>query len=152
MHTKVLIPLDGSESAEAAVDEAVAFASSVKSVHLISVEASSVRMRQLEGFAFYAERYTAVRRQAGLDYLLPFKEKLEAAGLEVSVSVEFGDSLPVIAESVQRDRIGLVILGGSGSGWLERHTGMARYARRLARKVGATILTVQPKDKLAPAA
>ena len=150
MHTKVLIPLDGSESAEAAVDEAVAFASSVKSVHLISVEASSVRMRQLEGFAFYAERYTAVRRQAGLDYLLPFKEKLEAAGLEVSVSVEFGDSLPVIAESVRRDRIGLVILGGSG--WLERHTGMARYARRLARKVGATILTVQPKDKLAPAA
>jgi nucleotide-binding universal stress UspA family protein len=68
------------------------------------------------------------------------------------VSVEFGDSLPVIAESVRRDRIGLVILGGSGSGWLERHTGMARYARRLARKVGATILTVQPKYKLAPAA
>jgi nucleotide-binding universal stress UspA family protein len=149
MHTKILIPLDGSERAEAAVDEALELITSAGAVHLMVVDTAALQMRQLEGFTLYVDQYREIRKQSGIDYLRPFKEKIEAAGGEVTTSVAFGDPVPVIAKEAGRRGTDLILLGGSGGGWLERHTGLAKYAPRLAKRVSATVLTVLPKDRAA---
>lgn len=147
MQSKVLIPLDGSESAESAIEEALQLSSSWKSVHLILVENSPYQARQLEGYTIYADHYAEIRKQSGMDYLQPFQERLEAAGLEVSASVGFGDPVQAIVKSALKNDSELLILGGCGSGWFERHTGLAKYAPRLARQLEAAVITVQANKK-----
>jgi nucleotide-binding universal stress UspA family protein len=147
MYLNVLVPLDGSENSESAIEEALELASSMKSVHLMLVENTAYQTRQLEGFTFYVDKYMEIRKQSGMDYLAPFKEKLEAAGLKVTVEVGFGDPVPVIEKAANRLRTDMVILGGNSGGWLERHVGLAKYGRRLSQKLSSTVLTVQPKDR-----
>ena len=157
MHTKILIPLDGSERAESAVDEALELLPAAGAVHLMVVDTTALQMRQLEGFTLYVDQYREIRKQSGLDYLRPFIEQIEAVGGEVTTSVAFGDPVPVLAKEAGRRGTDLILLGGSGGGWLARHTGLAKYAPRLAKRAGTAVLTVLPadkaaKEKLAPAA
>ncbi len=130
MYLNVLVPMDGSEISESAVGEVLELASSMKSVHLLLVENTAYQTRQLEGFTFYVDKYVEVRKQSGMDYLAPFKEKLEEAGLEVTAEVGFGDPVPVIEKAVKRLRSDMVILGGNSGGWLERHLGLAQNSRQ----------------------
>ncbi len=149
MHTKILIPLDGSGSAESAASEALELLPAAGSVHLMVVDTAVYQARQLEGFTMYVDRYREIRKESGIDYLRPFKEKIEAAGGEVTTSVAFGDPVPAILKEAGGRGTDLILLGGSGGGWLARRTGLARYAPRLARQASATVLTVLPKDKAA---
>ncbi|MBT3350570.1 MAG: universal stress protein [Nitrospinaceae bacterium] len=152
MQSKVLIPLDGSESAELAVEEALELSSAWKSVHLILVDSSPYQARQLEGYTIYADQYAEIRKQSGMAYLQPFKERLEAVGLEVSTSVVFGDPVQVIVKSAHKNNSELLIIGESGSSWFERHAGLSKYAPRLSRQLEAAVITVQGNKKKVKAA
>jgi len=143
MHTNVLIPLDGSDGAEAAVDEAVRLAPAVKKAHLMLVESPVVKAYHLEGYTMYADHIVEMRVQSGKDYLRPFQERLEAAGLEVTVSIRFGDPVRSIVKEAEALGTDLILLGGEEGGWLWRHTGLAGIAYRLSRRVDATVLVVQ---------
>ena len=152
MQSKVLIPLDGSEGAESAIEEALELSSSWKSVHLILVDSSPHQARQLEGYTIYADQYAEIRKQSRMDYLQPFKERLEAVGLEVGISVGFGDPIQVIVRAARKNDSELLVLGGNGSSWFERHTGLVKYASRLARRLEIAVITVQANKKRVKAA
>ncbi len=156
MYSRVLIPLDGSEDAELAVEEALELAPAVKSAHLVLVETAVLQARRLEGYTVFVDEYVKIRKEMGKDYLLPFQKKLEAAGIEVTATIVFGDPVTTIAKLARKEESDLILLGGKKGGWLARHTGMVGLASRLSRKVDAKVLTVQGgekrKEKLATAA
>ncbi len=143
MYSRALIPLDGSEAAEAAVTEVIRMAPAVESVHLMVVENPILGARQLDGYTMYVDQIVQMRREAAMDYLRPLREKLDAAGLKVTAAVAFGDSVKSIARAAQELDVDLILLGGEEGGWFWRHTGMAEIAPRLARRVRAAVLVVQ---------
>ena len=91
MYSRVLVPLDGSEDAELAIEEALELAPAMKSAHLVLVETSVLQARRLEGYTVFVDEYVKIRKEMGKDYLLPFQKKLEAVGVKVSTTVVFGD-------------------------------------------------------------
>ncbi|MEE9275416.1 MAG: universal stress protein [bacterium] len=145
MYANVLIPVDGSAGSLAAVDEAIRLAPAVQKVHLTLVEQSVLRAYQLEGYVLYADRIVQARKQAGEDYLQPLSEKLEAAGIEVTTSVRFGESSSSIIRAARETEADLVLLGGREGGFLARRTGMAYLAPRLSRNLIASVVTVQER-------
>ena len=141
MYTKVLIPLDGSKSAEAAVDEALELSPAVQAVHLAVVDIWLEPLHS-EGYRAYRPRVRELRALAQRDVLRRPQKRLEAAGVRVSTSFLPGDPVTAIAELARKDSVGLILLG-AGGGWLERYFGPAHYANRLARRVDATVVTVR---------
>ncbi len=156
MYSRVLIPLDGSEGAEVAAEEALELAPAVKSAHLVLIDTVAIQARRLEGYTVFADEYAKIRKEMGKDYLLPFQKKLEAAGVQVTATIVFGDPVTAIVKIAETEGSELILLGGREGGWLARHTGMAGIAPRLSRKVSAKVMTVQGsakrKEKLSTAA
>lgn len=141
MYAKVLIPLDGSKSAEAAVDEAVGLAPAVHSAHLALVELRFQRL-QFDEYAVYRDAIRKIREAQGMEYLLPFRRRLEAAGIRVDTAILSGDPVTAIADFTRKESFELVLLGAKG-GWLARRFGPSHYANRLARSVDAEVMTVR---------
>ncbi len=143
MYQRILIPLDGSEEAEIAVDEVVHLSPNPQVVHLQLVENGVTQSRRLEGYAMYADQISDARRRSGEAYLAPLRERLEARGTRVEVSVESGTPLHQVAEKAEAWRPDLILFGGAGGGWLRRLLGLARIAPRLSRRVDARVLVIQ---------
>lgn len=141
MYTKTLIPLDGSHSSEAAVEEALRFAPMLQSVHLVLVD---LRVPPLspENYSSYTGKISEARAKMGSDYLLPFRKRLEASGIDVQTAVLRGDPVKAIVDADQWESFDLILLGADG-GWLERYFGPAHFANRLARRVDASVITVR---------
>ncbi len=143
MYQRILIPLDGSEEAEAAVDEVVRLSPNAEVVHLQLVENGVMQSRQLEGYAMYADQIEDARKRAGTAYLRPLREKLESRGLRAEVSVSTGDPLSQIVERAEKLDADLILLGGEEPRWFRRRLGLARLAPRLAKKVKSRLLLTQ---------
>jgi len=148
MYTNALIPLDGSRSSEAAVDEAVKLVPTLRSAHLVVVE-SRLHPLQYDGYIVYAEKVRQIREEIENDYVLPFRKKLEAADIRVKATVLPGDPVKAIAEISRTESIDFVLLGAQG-GWLARYSGPANFANGLARIVDATIIVVRHSRMSAP--
>jgi nucleotide-binding universal stress UspA family protein len=160
MYSRVLIPLDGTEKAEAAIEEALELASAVKSIHLVLVENPVFQARRLEGYTIFVDEYVKIRKEMGEDYLLQFQKKLESAGIEVKASVLFGDQVPMIEKVAREKEVDLILVGGREGSWLRRSTGLAGIAQRLSRRTNVAVMLVsgektvheEREEKLAPAA
>lgn len=143
MYERILIPLDGSQEAEAAAHEVVHLSMNPEVVHLQLVENDVMQSRQLEGYTMYADQIHDARKRSGEAYLQPLRRKLESWGLRVEVSVTSGDPLGEVIERAGELDADLVLLGAGEGGWLRRRIGLARIAPRLAKKVKAHVLLVQ---------
>lgn len=143
MYQRILIPLDGSEEAEAAVDEAARLSPNPEIVHLQLVESGVMQSRQLEGYAMYADQIDDARKRSGEAYLRPLRRKLEALGLRASISAAAGDPLLQIAEQAKALDADLILLSGEEGGWFRRRAGLARLAPLLAKKVKARLLLIR---------
>lgn len=149
MYTRVLIPLDGSEAAEAAVRESIRMVPAIRSVHLLVVDEPIRGAVRLDGYIMYADQWVRVRRELAEDYLRPIVEKMKKVGVEVTFSVQFGEAMAAIVRTAQTVRPDLILLGGEEGGWFRRRTGLAGLAPRLSRRVSAVVLAVQ--ESSAPA-
>lgn len=142
MYTRVLIPLDGSEAAEAAVKEVIRIAPAVRSVHLLMVDEPIRGAVRLDGYVMYVDQWFKVRREMAEDYLRPIAEELRNAGLNVTHSVQFGEAGTSIVRAAQNLKAELILLGGEEGRWFRRATGLAGYAPRIMRSVKAAVMTV----------
>ena len=147
MYERILIPLDGSQEAEAAVHEVVHLSMNPEVVHLQLVENGVMQSRQLEGYTTYADQIHDARKRSGEAYLQPLRRKLEARGLRVEVSVTNGAPLHEVIERAEKLDADLVLLGAGEGGWLRRRIGLSHIAPRLAKKVKAHVLLVQERAK-----
>lgn len=143
MYERILIPLDGSQEAEAAAHEVVHLSMNPEVVHLQLVENGVMQSRQLEGYTVYADQIQDARTRCGEEYLQPLRRMLGDKGLHVETSVTNGDPLHEVAEAAEKLDADLILLGAGGGGWLRRSLGLARIAPRLAKKVKAHVLLVQ---------
>ena len=151
MYTRVLIPLDGSPATEAAVKEAIRMAPAIRSVHLLMVDEPIRGAVRLDGYVMYVDQWFKVRRELAEDYLRPLAEELKKAGMEVTQSVQFGESGASIVKTAGNLKAELILLGGEEGGWFRRSTGLAGLASRIIRGVKAAVMTVQETAAEAPA-
>ena len=143
MYERILIPLDGSEEAEAAVHEVVHLSMNPQVVHLQLVENGVMQSRQLEGYTVYADQIHDARARFGDAYLEPLRRMLGDRGLRVEVSVTNGAPLHAVAGTAEKLDADLILLGAGEGGWLRRRIGLSHIAPRLAKKVKAHVLLVQ---------
>ena len=147
MYERILIPLDGSQEAEAAVHEVVHLSVNPEVVHLQLVENGVMQSRQLEGYTTYADQLQDARARFGDSYLEPFRRMLGDRGLHVEVSVANGVPLHEVAGAAEKMDADLILLGAGEGGWLRRRIGLSHIAPRLAKKVKAHVLLVQGLEK-----
>ncbi|MCY3823098.1 MAG: universal stress protein [Nitrospinae bacterium] len=143
MYERILIPLDGSQEAEAAAHEVVHLSANPQVVHLQLVENGVMQSRQLEGYTVYADQIHDAHKRSGEAYLDPFRRMLGDKGLHVETSVTNGDPMGEVAERAEKLDADLVLLGAGEGGWLRRRTRLSNIAPRLAKKVKAHVLLVQ---------
>ena len=143
MYERILIPLDGSQEAEAAAHEVVHLSANPEVVHLQLVENGVMQSRQLEGYTTYADQIHDAHRRSGEAYLEPFRRMLGDRGLHVEVSVTNGAPLHEVIEAAEKMDADLILLGAGEGGWLRRRTRLSNIAPRLAKRVKAHVLVVQ---------
>ena len=116
---RMMIPLDGSALAEAAIEPALELARSFP-VEICLLRAAQERIGiDTLGFA-QREPASASDREAAARYLDQAAEQIRRSGQQVSMAVEAGEAGDVIPEVAARDAIDLVVMATHGQGGLGR--------------------------------
>lgn len=116
MRTKILVPLDGSQVAEAALDQALKMATSEEVElrilnawpHNVAIDASAD--------AKHVERV----REEHRGYLRKWKDKLASEGVNVSATLVEEDPVPAILSVAREEEIDLIVMSSHGRSGLTR--------------------------------
>lgn len=113
---KILVPLDGSEMAEAAIAPALEMAQA-GSAQVILMRAAVART--LPGTDAIDAQILAVREAE--DYLAGMKEKLEKTGARrVETHVWYGPAAPAVVEAAKVQKVDLIVMSTHGRSGLGR--------------------------------
>jgi nucleotide-binding universal stress UspA family protein len=112
---KILVPLDGSEMAEAAIAPALEMAQAGSS--LILMRAATART--LPGTDAIDAQVLAVREAE--DYLAGVKEKLQKSGVgRLETHVWYGPAAPAIVEAAKAQKVDVIVMSTHGRSGLGR--------------------------------
>ena len=158
MYDRILVPLDGSPLAEAALTHGEVLAASLGSqIHLLQVVHL---LSQLVGLAGPSDAGATIppvnmevlmettEREAALAeaYLARIGEGLKAKGLTVSWEVRWGNAAAEIVQCTQDQGIGLIALSTHGRSGLGRLL-FGSVAQRVVRDVGVPVLLIRPDEQ-----
>jgi nucleotide-binding universal stress UspA family protein len=136
---RILVPLDGSEMAEAAIPDALGMARSGSST-LMLVRAANAR--SLPGTDVIGEQIEAVREAE--EYLAAMKEKLEKEGArQVQTHVWYGPAAPALVEAARVQKADLIVMSTHGRSGLGRLI-FGSVAESVLRGTTVPILLVRP--------
>lgn len=143
MYKQILVPLDGSTFAEAALPLALALTRKTEAdLHLISV------VEPIPAFA-YAE-WEPAALDWSTKYLDSVVERIsERAGGNVSAAVHSGRVIETLHEQSEKLGIDLVVMATHGRGVLSR-AWLGSVADALMREAGTPVLFVRPEEGEAP--
>jgi nucleotide-binding universal stress UspA family protein len=168
MYSKILVPLDGSEMAEAALLHAVALAGPLKAaIHLLRVvplpagrsggafKAAAAFLRDvklprsetdldLAKHPVYREAEMASLEAEAKGELLRVAEELQAQGMAVEVAVVFGRPAGGILRYAHDAGIDLIVLSTHGEGGADAYA-YGSTADRVARRAATPVLLVRPE-------
>jgi nucleotide-binding universal stress UspA family protein len=153
--TRILVPTDFSEPADAALEYATTLAGRLgASLHLLHVFEDPY----LTGGAFAAEMYAPVPadlREALLteakDLLADRAKRLDAARFGVTADVFTGPTARAIADYARDNDIDLIVIGTHGRGGMA-HLLLGSVAERVVRTAPCPVLTVRTATATVPAA
>jgi nucleotide-binding universal stress UspA family protein len=112
---KILVPLDGSEMAEAAIAPALEMAQAGSSLILMRAAAA----RTLPGTDAIDAQVLAVREAE--DYLAGVKEKLQKSGVgRLETHVWYGPAAPAIVEAAKAQKVDVIVMSTHGRSGLGR--------------------------------
>ena len=144
MAKRILVPLDQSEVAEAAVpvvaDAARGGQATVRLLHVAPVPGN--RLDEEGRVVAYADQEMERFRSEGLDYLQAVKAQF--GEVPVECTVRFGDAVPEIlaeAEDFGADLIAVSTAGRSGLG----RTLFGSVAEQILRKADAAVMLLRPE-------
>ena len=150
--TEILVPLDGSPLAEAAIEPAAALA------RLWDAEISLVQIVQPVAMttdpphAFPTEiddQLTAIRREAAQDYVRDVAERLREAGVKASgVAVVGGGIAETLLALAAPERAGLVVMATHGRGGVRRLV-LGSVADKVVRAAEVPVLVIRPTSRRA---
>ena len=137
---KILIPLDGSEMAEAAIAPALEMAQAGSS--LILMRAADARI--LPGTDAIDAQVQAVREAE--DYLAGVKARLEKTGTKgVETHVWYGPAAPAVVEAARVQKVDLIVMSTHGRSGLGRII-FGSVAESVLRGTRVPIFLVRPPD------
>jgi nucleotide-binding universal stress UspA family protein len=147
---EILVPLDGSRKAEAALPPALAMAS------LLGARLELLQVVQPVDFAIDAsvavprsvdEELSALRRREGQDYLDGLAEWLSRSGVAATGAAVLGASVAQTIEALARNpAIGMIALATHGRGGLRRLV-LGSVADKLVRGGHLPVLVIRPRGK-----
>jgi nucleotide-binding universal stress UspA family protein len=122
MYTHILVPLDGSELAEAALPHAVEIARCMGSqLSLLRVTPMQVVVASpAESVALYAPEVLELEREEAAKYLAHLRIELTAPGLSIHTAVITGAIVETIIDYAREQRIDLIVMSTHGRGGLSR--------------------------------
>jgi nucleotide-binding universal stress UspA family protein len=111
---KILVPVDGSPAATAALQHALALREGGlrMSVVLVNVQPPATLYEVVT--AHDPDVIREVRGAAGADLVAPAEALLQAAGVDYELEVAGGEPAPLIVELAENYGCGLIVLGGEG--------------------------------------
>jgi nucleotide-binding universal stress UspA family protein len=145
---KILVPLDGSPLAEAALNKAVALAKDAGAASIVLVRATEAST--IAG-GDPIEAQVAVVKEAE-EYLEGIAARVRAEGVrEVSTSVWYGPPAPAIIEAADMTRADLVVMSTHGRSGIGRLL-LGSVAESVLRATHIPILLMRPSGAPAPGA
>ena len=116
---KILIPIDGSDSANRAVDQVIATASLLKEapqILLLNVQ-WNIASGNVKLF-INQQTINDYYREQGMAALASARKKLDAAGLAYSYHVSIGTPAEAIVQYAQEQQVDQITMGAQGQGAL----------------------------------
>jgi nucleotide-binding universal stress UspA family protein len=140
MYETILVPMDGSEGANAALDHAVDIASTYDaSLHALYVV--DVRMSPI-GTEMDRDEVVQLLDRSGERPTTPVLDRAEEAGIPATEAIRLGVPHEVIRHYVDENDVDLVVMGTHGRTGLD-HTLLGSTTERTVRTVEVPVLTVQ---------
>jgi len=147
---EILVPLDGSALAEAALDPAADLARRLGarlSLVQVIVPIATTTDPPLPFPTGYDEHLTEIRRREGQDYLDSLAEPLRATGLTVGAAAVVGGSAAGALVDLSRPRrAGLIVIASHGHGGVRR-VALGSVADKLVRAAEVPVLVVRPTKR-----
>lgn len=112
MYTRLLLPTDGSDEAEGAVEQAIdiaeKYAAEIHVVHVINTRKYDTSI----------DSQVAPLRKKGNRYLERITERIQEEGIPVTTTLEMGRPGRILLEYVDENDIDLIVMGTRGRGGL----------------------------------
>ncbi len=144
----VMLPIDGSPAALAAVRHAVALRDRGLALRALLVNVQEPPTLYEVVLAHDRERLDGVRAAAGADLLAPAESLLDAAGLPYESEVLGGEPAATLLDRVETAAAELVIVGARGAGERgERHTAPGRVATALLQHAPVPVMLVHEPEQ-----
>jgi nucleotide-binding universal stress UspA family protein len=140
--TKVLVPVDGSEFSDRAVDYVIELAKGEDTLdlHLLSVQipidSGHARMFVSDG------DINAYHRDEGMAVLKPYMEKLDAAGIPYNYHVLVGHVAQTIARFAKEQKFDKVVMGTHGRSGLTQLL-LGSVAQNVVRRLKVPVALVK---------
>ncbi|QRV16082.1 universal stress protein [Haloterrigena salifodinae] len=147
MYERILVPTDGSETAEAAIDHALELAERydavVHTLYVVDTDSMSLtlgaeQLDRIEQGKFGEMDEVRERAERATDYVA---DRARERGLEVVEHVSAGKPHSLIAEYVEDNDIDLVVMGSHGRSGIRR-TLLGSVTERTLRSTRAPVLVV----------
>lgn len=136
MYTRILVPLDGSELAEAVLPHAQALAKST-GAELVLLRVAFAHI--IPGIDPIEAQVAAVHEAE--DYVAAAAEPLQAQGGKVDAKVRYGDPVDEILDHVARDHIDLIAMATHGRTGIKRVV-LGSVAENVLRRASVPVLLV----------
>lgn len=144
MYNRILVPTDGSEHTEQAVDHAIDLAQKYDAaIHALYVINTGALPSLEPGFR---EEYIAVGEEIGDDSVGAIASKGSAAGIDVTTSVIRGVPYEEILDYTDANDIDLIAMGTHGRTGLRRFL-LGSVAERVIRHTPVPVLLVRIPDE-----
>ena len=126
---KILLPVDGSADALAAVRHAVRWAGDAPGARFVLANVQEPASLYEVVVAHDAERIAALKREAGADLLAPAEALLDAAGASYESEVAAGTPEHLLVELAETYGCDAVVLGARGQGAAPGAGGLGSVSR-----------------------
>lgn len=140
MYDRILVPIDGSRVAEAAVDHAIALAEK----HDASVDLLFVADTSQDSVTVVGTDVLDALEREGEEIVENAADRVESPGLEVSTAVLQGDPAETILDYVIDRAIDVVVMGTQGRTGLTRAL-LGSVAERVVREAPVPVVTIGPE-------
>ncbi|WP_122089554.1 universal stress protein [Halalkalicoccus subterraneus] len=152
MYETILVPVDGSEQADRAVDHSIEIARQFGStVHALSVldDRSTGRMSQaineLSHDAPERQEMEQRREEAGSELTDVVVERAREAGLDAEGVVRSGDPAEVITDYAREESMDLIVMGARGRSAVGKFL-LGDVAGKVARHATTPVMLVRPDE------
>ncbi len=143
MYKRILVPLDGSPLAEAAIPHALALAKSCGG-ELVLLRVAVAPVFPLDPVLAWAGAVEEAR-----DYVAGLALKLRDEGIKITVRARWGDPVEEILEYVDEGDIDLIAMTTHGRTGLKRWV-LGSVAENVLRRAAVPVLMVRAPDQLSP--